>query len=248
MNVPMQLKKIALLQPHKDLTREQFEHYWREVHGPLVSQSPGYLQYRLRYVQNQWLPVGPQGLPPTWAGVAEFWLPADNEDEFATTAIYQDRIRPDEARFIDFCGTVSMTAHETVIQVGNAPIKLWLVSPLRPTGIPPIAKPEDLQAMLRASPAGSAMNLLQGWAINQVLPGSFRLPGAVTTADLDWSLIQILRFDSLGKLEQALAAGLLDELASKGLHDVADASFVTLERCFFDGRPLIPSQTETVGL
>ena len=92
------------------------------------------------------------------------------------------------------------------------------------------------------------MNLLQGWAINQVLPGSFRLPGAVTTADLDWSLIQILRFDSLGKLEQALAAGLLVELTSKGLHDVADVSFVTLERCFFDGRPLIPSQPETVGL
>ena len=79
----MSLKKIALLQPHKDLNREQFERYWREVHGPLVSQAPGYLQYRLRYIQNQWLPVGPQGLPPTWAGVAEFWLPADNEDEFS---------------------------------------------------------------------------------------------------------------------------------------------------------------------
>jgi uncharacterized protein (TIGR02118 family) len=128
----MSLKKIALLQPHKDLSREQFERYWREVHGPLVSQSPGYLQYRLRYIQNQWLPVGPQGLPPTWAGAAEFWLPADNEDEFATTAIYQQRIRPDEARFIDFGGTVSMTARETVIQEGTAPIKLWLVSPQRP--------------------------------------------------------------------------------------------------------------------
>jgi uncharacterized protein (TIGR02118 family) len=238
----MSLKKIALLQPRKDLNREQFERYWREVHGPLVSQAPGYLQYRLRYIQNQWLPVGPQGLPPTWAGVAEFWLPADNEDEFATTAIYQQRIRPDEARFIDFDGTVSMTAREIVIQEGKAPIKLWLVSPQRPDTARAETRARTWVATARSGGPQQAVRLIRGWEINQVLPGSFRLPGAVTTADLDWALIQILRFDSLSELEQALAAGLLPELASKGLHDVADVSFVTLERRFFDGVPLAPVQ------
>ena len=236
----MTLKKIALLQPRKDLGREEFERYWREIHGPLVSQSPGYLQYRLRYIQTQWLPAGPQGLPPTWAGVAEFWLPADNEDEFAKTAIYQERIRPDEARFIDFGGTVSMTARETVIQEGKGLFKLWLVSPLRPDSARAEARSRALLSSAHSNRLRRALSQIKGWEINQVLPGSFRLPGAVTTADLDWALIHILRFDRLTQLEEALAAGLLTE--SEGLHDVADVSFVTLERRFFDGRPMTPVQ------
>lgn len=242
----MTLKKIALLQPRKDLGREEFERYWREVHGPLVSQSPGYLQYRLRYIQNQWLPAGPQGLPPTWAGVAEFWLPADNEDEFAQTAIYQQRIRPDEARFIDFGGTVSMTARETVICESQGLFKLWLVSPPRPDAALAETRGRALLTAARASGMKSALTQISGWEINQVLPGSFRLPGAISTADLNWGLIHILRFDRLAQLEQALAAGLLTQF--EGLRDVADVSFVTLERRFFDGRPMTPSQPGGQGL
>jgi uncharacterized protein (TIGR02118 family) len=228
----MTLKKIALLQPRKDLTREAFEHHWREIHGPLVSQSPGYLRYRLRYIQNQWLPAGPQGLPPTWAGVAEFWLPQDNEDEFAKTVIYQERIRPDEARFIDFDGTVSMTARETVILGGKGLFKLWLVSPPRSEAVLTENRSRALLSAARSNRSNRALSQISGWEINQVLPG------AVTTPDLDWGVIHILRFDSLPQLEQALSAGLLDE--GEGLHDVANVSFVTLERRFFDGQPMVP--------
>lgn len=235
----MPLKKIALLKPHKALSREQFDHYWREVHGPLVSRSPGYLRYRLRYVQNQCLTIDPQGLPAPWAGVAEFWLPADNEDEFAKTPIYRERIRPDEARFIDFDGTVSMTAHETIIVRGRGAYKLWLVSaPGAVSWDAQACSQALLSSSVRALESKSALSLVNGWEVNRVLAGSFRQPGALLTTDLDWALIHILRFDSLQRLQRALNTGLLAQ--TKGLHDVADVSFVTFERCFFDGQPTTP--------
>ena len=47
-----QLKKIAFLVPRSGLSQEAFTRYWRETHGPLVAGSPGYGEYRRKYVQN----------------------------------------------------------------------------------------------------------------------------------------------------------------------------------------------------
>ena len=66
-----QYKKIAFLAPRNGMNDAVFRRYWREIHGPIG-----------------------QGF--NFAGMAEFWLPSDNADEFVSTQIYCDRIRVDE--------------------------------------------------------------------------------------------------------------------------------------------------------
>ncbi len=76
----VQYKKVAFLARRPDLSDDAFGSYWRQIHGPLVASSPGYAAYRHRYVQNHVLAPGPVGDGFAFAGMAEFWLPGDNED------------------------------------------------------------------------------------------------------------------------------------------------------------------------
>lgn len=158
-----QLKKIAFLVPRVGLSYDQFTRYWRETHGPLVASSPGYGAYRRRYVQNHFVGAGPIGAAFDYAGMAEFWLPDDNEDTFATTPIYRQRIKIDEMNFIDMGATVSLTAVEEIVRPGAGAIKLvviWRRSALPAAG------------MIYAG------EQVCGAVFNHVIKDSFRLPGA----------------------------------------------------------------------
>ena len=50
---------------------EDFQHYWRTQHGPIVPKTPGLR----RYVQCHVLPETYQEGPPVYDGVAELWWP-----------------------------------------------------------------------------------------------------------------------------------------------------------------------------
>jgi uncharacterized protein (TIGR02118 family) len=205
-----QLKKIAFLVPRYGLSQEAFTRYWRETHGPLVAGSPGYGQYRRKYVQNHF--VGrPMGDAFEYAGMAEFWLPGDNEDTFATTQIYRERIKVDEMKFIDMDGTVSMTAIEEIVRVATGSIKLVVIR----RQIDPVM-----------SKMGSAAN---GVVLNHVIKGSFRLPGArpvqgaIERVDEYW-------FDSESDACRVLASLIVE---------AGQSAFLAREYVFFEhGRPI----------
>jgi uncharacterized protein (TIGR02118 family) len=157
-----QLKKIAFLVPRSGLSQEAFTRYWRETHGPLVAGTAGYGEYRRKYVQNHF--VGrPVGDAFEYSGMAEFWLPGDNEDTFATTQIYRERIKVDEMKFIDMDGTVSMTASEEIVQAATGSIKLVVIR---------------RQIDPATSKMGSGLKGVNGIVLNHVIRDSFRLPGA----------------------------------------------------------------------
>jgi uncharacterized protein (TIGR02118 family) len=162
-----QLKKIAFLVPRSELSQQAFTRYWRETHGPLVAGSAGYGEYRRRYVQNHF--VGrPLGDAFDYAGMAEFWLPGDNEDMFATTQIYRERIKVDEMKFIDMDSTVSMTASEEIVQAATGGIKLVVIRrQIDPT----------------TSKMGFGLKGVNGIVLNHVIKDSFRLPGARPVQD-----------------------------------------------------------------
>jgi len=93
------------------LSREEFQRYWRETHGPLVRRHAGILRIR-RYVQTHTLdhPVNAllaqgRGSPEEFDGVAELWW--DSIDELtAASATPEGRaaaleLLEDERRFID---------------------------------------------------------------------------------------------------------------------------------------------------
>ncbi len=176
-----QLKKIAFLVKRADLGREDFERHWREVHGLVVSRSPGYSRYRIGYAQNHVLGDTPVGRPFPWSGMAEFWLPGDapNEDDFSTTAIYRERIAVDERRFIDMEETISMSAVEYRLRPGSGPIKVVIVVGAEGAAT---SDPGTLWAEESILRLGAAV---AGWTVNAVLPGTSRRPGARPSADLE---------------------------------------------------------------
>lgn len=224
------LKKIAFLVPKVGLTQDEFTQYWRTVHGPLVARSPGYAQFRLGYAQNHVLGDIPIGAPFPWAGIAEFWLPgaSANEAQFAETSVYRDRIAPDERNFIDMDATVSMTAVETAVRPGRGSAKVVLVY----TSARADEFAEQALAHLSNAPG------LAGWAINAVLPGSFRAPGARDVEDLTVTSVHELWFDSTEDAAKMTAA-LAEEQIFDPDHTLA---FLAEETVFFqDGRPVGPA-------
>jgi uncharacterized protein (TIGR02118 family) len=93
------------------LSRAQFQRYWRETHGPLVRRHATVLRIR-RYVQSHTLdhPVNAalaesRGAPDEFDGIAELWW--DGLDDLAAaTASPEGRaasreLYEDERRFID---------------------------------------------------------------------------------------------------------------------------------------------------
>lgn len=96
-------------QPH--LSREEFQEYWRNVHGPIVQKHAAVLNVR-RYVQHH-VSTDPintairkgRGGPESFDGIAELWFDSI-ESMMAPTDTPEGKaamkaLREDEVRFID---------------------------------------------------------------------------------------------------------------------------------------------------
>ena len=241
-----QFKKIAFLAPRPGMTDAAFRKHWREVHGPLVAASPGYQAYRHRYVQNHILAAGPLGGAVAFAGMAEFWLPRDNEDDFAATPIYRDRIRVDEMRFIDMDNTVSMSAVETIVKPGHGPVKLVVLS-RRPSGMALADFHGAVSSAYRLAMLGArgVGDRILGWTANRVVEGSFRLPGGRMTGALPIDCIEEMWFGSDAEASATFASdGYLQAvrpIAQQAFSAEGCQSFLAEELVFFDrGRPVAP--------
>ncbi|OAI43572.1 ethyl tert-butyl ether degradation protein EthD [bacterium SCGC AG-212-C10] len=107
------IKLTFCLKRNPDMTREEFQKYWRENHAPLVASVAETLRIR-RYVQTHSLPsdvnVGLQrsrGGPEEYDGVAELWwdsLADINRDEPAARAAGR-MLLEDERKFIDLANS-----------------------------------------------------------------------------------------------------------------------------------------------
>jgi uncharacterized protein (TIGR02118 family) len=122
------IKLIFVLRRRPDLTREQFQTYWREHHAPLVRSHAEVLGIR-RYVQVHTLPDelhaalrGSRAAPDAYDGVAELWfdsleaLGAAGTDEGRAAAL---ALLEDERRFIDHARSPLWLADEHLV-VGPA--------------------------------------------------------------------------------------------------------------------------------
>ena len=105
------LKLIFCLRRVPSLTREEFQRYWLETHGPLVRQHAAALRIR-RYVQSHTVHEdlnaalrGGRGSDEPFDGVAELWWDSRAELEAATAspegAAASLLLFEDERRFID---------------------------------------------------------------------------------------------------------------------------------------------------
>jgi uncharacterized protein (TIGR02118 family) len=105
------LRLVFCLRRLPHLSREEFQRYWRETHGPLVRRHAAALRIR-RYVQLHTAPDAAsaalrasRGGPEPFDGVAELWWDGQAEVE-AALATPEGRtaslaLLEDERRFID---------------------------------------------------------------------------------------------------------------------------------------------------
>jgi uncharacterized protein (TIGR02118 family) len=104
------------------LSRAEFQRYWRETHGPLVARHAALLRIR-RYVQTHALETpqndalrASRGTQEPYDGFAELWWD-DFEDLAAALATPEGReasraLYEDELRFIDLAGSSLVLCEE----------------------------------------------------------------------------------------------------------------------------------------
>ena len=107
------------------MSRETFQRYWREVHGPLVRSHANALRIR-RYVQMHSSTLalndalrGSRGAPAEYDGVAELWWDslADLEAVLVSPegAMAGAALLEDEKKFIDLSASPLWLGEETTI-------------------------------------------------------------------------------------------------------------------------------------
>ena len=118
------LKLTFALVRRPDLTREQFQDYWLNTHGPLVASVRDALRIR-RYVQLHSLPPDAsaalretRGGPEGFDGVAQLWW--DSFEDMASAEPHAAQaagalLLEDEKRFIDLSRSPLWWGHEHVI-------------------------------------------------------------------------------------------------------------------------------------
>ena len=117
------VKFTILLVRKASLTREAFIEHHRHFHAGLFMSVPVVKGTVRRYVQQHALPVDLPGLPPTkYDGVTELWFDdVQAIGRLFSDAEYLERIRPDEASFLDLERCEFIVSEETrVFPVSDA--------------------------------------------------------------------------------------------------------------------------------
>jgi len=117
------IRLVYVLRRARELTREEFQEYWRRRHGPLVAGLAGDLEL-LRYVQTHTVDRaageaarGARGtMEPEYDGVAELWWENESALESAMASAAGraagSTLLDDEQRFIDLSQSPLWLAHE----------------------------------------------------------------------------------------------------------------------------------------
>ena len=116
------IKLIMCLYRRSDLTREQFQDYWLNSHGPFFMKNAGAMRAK-RYVQSHTIetPLNAmfresRGLQPDCDGVAEVWFESE-EDMVAAMSSEEGQnlaaaLLEDEGNFIDHARSSAFLVRE----------------------------------------------------------------------------------------------------------------------------------------
>lgn len=111
------VKAVSFFKRKPGMSVDEFQAYWRTNHPDVVTKLPGLR----RYVQSPTLVSGYRKGEPVYDGIAEVWF----DDTQAMRALRgtpaYDRVRVDEANFIDHSTMGLILTEEHVIKDGVAP-------------------------------------------------------------------------------------------------------------------------------
>ena len=105
------IKLLMCLHRRPDITREEFQDYWQNRHGPFFQENAGTMRSK-RYVQSHTIdsPLNEgmrasRGMQPEYDGVAEVWFDSEEDlmDAMGTAEMQElgELLLKDEANFID---------------------------------------------------------------------------------------------------------------------------------------------------
>jgi uncharacterized protein (TIGR02118 family) len=116
------IKLVFCLRRQRHLSREEFQHYWRTVHAPLVAERARRMGV-VRYVQSHTFddaagPSSARRSPPPFDGIAELWwtegpTPPLGFDDRALQASRE--LLEDEHKFIDLASSPIFFTRETEV-------------------------------------------------------------------------------------------------------------------------------------
>jgi uncharacterized protein (TIGR02118 family) len=111
------VKLIVCAKRKPGMTHEEFDHYWRENHGPLVRSVPEFIRHVRKYVQCHIVSNSvPLGASSDYDGVAELWFDSlDELHQAFNEPRYLEIIRTDELKFADIANSVSLVTEEVPI-------------------------------------------------------------------------------------------------------------------------------------
>ena len=116
------IKLVMCLRRRADKTREEFQDYWLNSHGPFFQKNAGVMRSK-RYVQSHTLnsPLNDvfresRNMQPEYDGVAEVWFEseADMMEAFGSEAgmALSAALLEDEGNFIDHAGSAAFLVEE----------------------------------------------------------------------------------------------------------------------------------------
>jgi uncharacterized protein (TIGR02118 family) len=105
------IKFVMCLRRHPDMTREQFQNYWTNKHGPFFMKNAGTMRAK-KYVQSLTLDTplneglrNSRGMLPEYDGVAEVWFESEEDLVEAMSSPEGQKLSAalleDEGNFID---------------------------------------------------------------------------------------------------------------------------------------------------
>jgi uncharacterized protein (TIGR02118 family) len=111
------VKLIICAKRKRGMTRNEFDAYWQNQHGPLVKSVPEFMRHVRKYVQCHLIQDAvPLGAEAPYDGVAELWFDSAEEITLAfNEPKYLEIIRPDEHKFADLAGSISFVTQEVPI-------------------------------------------------------------------------------------------------------------------------------------
>jgi uncharacterized protein (TIGR02118 family) len=113
------IKLNILMVRRSDLTFEQFDKYWRDVHGPLFASQSEVKRYVRRYIQEHHAKhTMPGTVSSSFDGIAEIWFDdISAANAFFQSDDYKQNVIPDEETFMDRtrCELLFTNSHGVII-------------------------------------------------------------------------------------------------------------------------------------
>ncbi len=109
------IKFVYMINRVKGMSFDAFVDYHRSNHAPLFTSIPEAKQYVRKYTVSH--PVAAVNYPaPAYDGLTEIWFGSwADHDAFFTSENYLQKVKPDEATFIDFNAVGVMVTEERVV-------------------------------------------------------------------------------------------------------------------------------------